>query len=128
MNALQTFHKSAGCLDRLSRYRAYVAEGDPDFNGNNITVNQACVDANINCLLKHAEQLFIPSGRTPDDIAVLRPNLVPPRYYTGFLSQEWVQRELGIPVNFTAASKAAQEPFLFGTERSQCCTSRSGHH
>ena len=115
VESLRGFAEPGGCLDRVSRCRALVAEGDPDFNGNNVTVNEACVDVNIYCLFSYAYPLFESSGRSFDDIAILRPNFVPPRYYTGFLSQQWVQRELGVPVNFTAASVAVQDAFFFGT-------------
>lgn len=41
--------KSGGCLDLTERCRQAGEVGDPDYTGNNATVNQICLDADLYC-------------------------------------------------------------------------------
>ncbi len=43
------------------------------------------------------------------------PEPYPRQYTAGFFSQEWVQKDLGVPVNFTASSSIVDLAFLTGT-------------
>lgn len=48
-SALHNFTKPGGCRDLIEQCRALGQEGDPDWNGNNATVNKVCVLATDYC-------------------------------------------------------------------------------
>ena len=75
--------------------------GDPDFIGNNITVNLACQDADSYCSNNVEGPYILESGRNYYDITAVDPDPFPDPYFLGFLSQHWVQGALGVPVNYT---------------------------
>ncbi|KAK5273981.1 hypothetical protein LTR99_000764 [Exophiala xenobiotica] len=80
--------------------RALAAEGDPENQGNNETVNDARAFAND--ALRYVEGLYsVYSGRNFYDIAAVDPDQFPPNYYIGYLNQPHVQAALGVPVNYT---------------------------
>lgn len=46
---LQAINQPGGCLDQIAKCRALGEEGDPDWIGNNNTVNEACLNSTIYC-------------------------------------------------------------------------------
>ncbi len=44
------------------------------------------------------------SQRSDFDMAHMKPDPFPPYYLAGYLNQDWVQKELGVPVNYTEDS------------------------
>jgi hypothetical protein len=48
--AAANFTKPAGCRDLLIRCRTLADQGDSGFRGDNLTINQACVEATSFCL------------------------------------------------------------------------------
>jgi hypothetical protein len=48
-SAMQNFTKPGGCRDLIQQCRALADIGDPDYVGNNNTVNEACELAQIDC-------------------------------------------------------------------------------
>ncbi|KAK5145329.1 hypothetical protein LTR32_002897 [Rachicladosporium monterosium] len=50
--------------------------------------------------------------RSDFDMAHMKPDPFPPYYLAGFLNQEWVQKELGVPVNYTEDSSLVANIFL----------------
>lgn len=49
--ALQNFTKPEGCRDLINLCRAAGEVGDPEYNGNNVTVNEICMEAFYFCEL-----------------------------------------------------------------------------
>lgn len=53
--------------------------------------------------------------RAPFDFTMFSPASFPDQYKLAFFNQPWVQRELGVPLNFTASSDEIVGAFLLGT-------------
>lgn len=53
--------------------------------------------------------------RSPFDIASSNLTLHPPAYHAAFYNQEWVQQDLGVPLNFTMSSGLVPMLFLQAT-------------
>lgn len=87
-------------LIRKIRCKSLAAEGDPTNQGNNASVNNACVAANVATNDVEGPYIFY-SGRNYYDIAAIDPDPFPPNYYVGYLNQPHVQQALGTPVNYT---------------------------
>jgi len=99
--SVDAFNKPGGCRDRIINCNDLAAVGDPNFIGNNVTVNVACQDADSYCSNNVEGPYITESGRNYYDIAAIDPDPFPPSYFLGFLSQHWVQAALGVPVNYT---------------------------
>jgi len=100
-----------GCRDKVLKCRALAAEGDPDFTGNNDTVNSACQAADTYCVQFIEDVYTQNSGRDVYDIAAIDPDPFPPQYYQGYLNSASVQAALGVPVNYTQSSNAVYTAF-----------------
>ena len=109
--AVDDFQKPGGCRDLILQCQSLAAEGDPDFIGNNDTVNEACSGADDFCR-GHVENPYIESsGRNYYDIAAVDPDPFPPNYFLGYLANAYVQAALGVPVNFTMSSLGVYSGF-----------------
>ncbi|KAJ9606535.1 hypothetical protein H2200_008543 [Cladophialophora chaetospira] len=98
--SMTSFTKAGGVRELIETCRALAAEGDPENQGNNATVNDACSAANE--ATGEVENPYIElSGRNYYDIAAIDPDPFPPNYYIGYLNQPHVQAALGVPVNYT---------------------------
>ena len=100
-----------GCRDQILECQDLAAQGDPDFIGNNDTVNAACRNAGDTCRGMVEGQYIDNSGRNYYDIAAIDPDPFPPNYYIGYLANAWVQAALGVPVNFTQSTTGVYEGF-----------------
>ncbi|KAH0845094.1 hypothetical protein AYO21_01646 [Fonsecaea monophora] len=93
--------KPEGCLDLIKRCRSLGLAGDPQFNGNNETVNEACLAASASCEgILGAFDAF--NNRSDFDVAIPTPDPCP--YYVSvseYLNRPDVQHSLGVPLNFT---------------------------
>jgi carboxypeptidase C (cathepsin A) len=91
---------NGGCLALATQCRELASVGDPQFNANNDTVNQACSLAGQACLpyTQLSEQL---AQRSSFDIAQHAQQTLPTYYQVSFFNQRWVQEALGVPVNYT---------------------------
>jgi carboxypeptidase D len=98
--AMTRFTEAGGVRDMIETCRALAAEGDPENQGNNATVNDACAAANDATWDIEGAYVEI-SGRNYYDIAAIDPDPFPPNYYIGYLNQPHVQAALGVPVNYT---------------------------
>jgi carboxypeptidase C (cathepsin A) len=98
--SLDAYTMPGGVRDLISTCRRLAAEGDPTNQGNNDTVNSACVAANDATKNVEGPYIFY-SGRNYYDIAAIDPDPFPPNYYVGYLNQPHVQQSLGVPVNYT---------------------------
>ena len=97
---MTSFTEPGGVREMIETCRALAAEGDPENQGNNATVNEACSAAND--ATGDVEGLYVElSGRNYYDISAIDPDPFPPNYYIGYLNQPHVQAALGTPVNYT---------------------------
>jgi hypothetical protein len=99
--AVHDWSRPGGCKDLILHCRALASQGDPNFYGNNDTVNEACMTADAFCS-NNVDGVYPEfSGRSYYDIAHLNPDPFPPEFFLGFLAQNWVQGALGVPINYT---------------------------
>ncbi|KAK5171199.1 uncharacterized protein LTR77_004343 [Saxophila tyrrhenica] len=98
-----------GCLDRMLACRAAAAKHDPREFAINHRVNAVCNKAQQACVPLLASQ---GSERNPFDFGHLLPDPTPPVTADGFFNREWVQKELGVPLNFTSASNVVSAAVL----------------
>lgn len=101
--AVNAYNKPNGCKDRIDHCRDLASEGDPKFYGNNKTVNDACSDAGDYCSNNVEGPYMLLSGRGYYDIAHPEKDPFPREWFVGYLNQNWVQKALGVPTNFTAS-------------------------
>lgn len=110
------FSKAGGCRDQILQCRELGDAYDPDVLGLNSTVNYACLIALYNCATDIIQDPFAnASNRSAFDIGHFNPDPFPPRHLIGFFNKEWVQKELGTPVNFTASADVVITNFNFVT-------------
>jgi len=109
--AVDSFNKPGGCKDLIIKCRDLAAVGDPNFIGNNDTVNAACMDADSYCSNNVEGPYVVDSGRNYYDVAAVNPDPFPFSYFLGFLSQHWVQAALGVPVNYTESVNSVYYAF-----------------
>lgn len=98
--ALAAFTAPGGVRELIETCRQLATESDPENQGNNATVNEACAAANDATWDVEGPYSEI-SGRNYYDIAAIDPDPFPPNYYIGWLNQPHVQQALGVPVNYT---------------------------
>ncbi|KAJ3535744.1 hypothetical protein NM208_g7015 [Fusarium decemcellulare] len=104
-----------GCYALIDNCRALVAEGDPERYGTNETVNKACLAAMQVCFLDIQGAYLALSDRSPFDVTHSNLTVYPWHYMDNFLNQAWVQRDLGVPLNFTYDWGAINKVFLYET-------------
>lgn len=95
------------CLERIQTCRDAAAESDSDDLGINATVNDLCEAAETFCRLNIVSPYTQYSGLDYYDITMQSPPPFPPLFYEGFLNREWVQTELGVPLDWTGNSAQA---------------------
>ncbi len=105
---------TGGCRDQMLECRHLSDLYDPEHLNTNETVTQVCVQATLFCFGYVLGAYDAVSNRSVFDMAHLKPDPYPPAYADGFFNQAWVQKELGVPVNFTASSLLANNVFLYG--------------
>ncbi|KAJ4300808.1 hypothetical protein N0V90_002896 [Kalmusia sp. IMI 367209] len=106
---------NGGCEDLVASCRAAGKQGDPLGRGKNNTVNKICQEATAACLpnlliLQEANNIssFDIAVKLVDNI----PGGDPCPYYLPvhtFLNQEWTQKALGVPLNFTYISNTVMD-------------------
>lgn len=103
-----------GCKESMTACRDAGDTLDSEYTGLDETVNELCYNASATCepLVSFLSEI---SGRSEYDIANAAANPWPTNYHIGFLNQKWVQRELGVPVNFTANSATVVSLFIGAT-------------
>ncbi|KAF2034063.1 alpha/beta-hydrolase [Setomelanomma holmii] len=109
--AYQNLTKEGGCYDLLDQCRTLTAY-DPDSIGNNDTINAACALATEYCYNYVQGAYTSASGRSAFDISLKTPSVFPHDYIIGFMNQYWVQKELGVPLNFSISSNAIVDEFF----------------
>lgn len=111
LNALNAWSEPDGCEQLTNACRAQQAALDPEDNGDNEVVNDACSAAQVFCQ-DNVLGPYTSSGLSLYDISqnVLDP--FPPSLYLDYLNQRDVQQALGTPVNYTQDSLAVAGAFL----------------
>ena len=103
----EQFFEADGCLAGLNACEAAAEAGDPENAGYNETVNEICAD--VQCAAGNG---FMDSGeRSIYDIAAQKTTSLARSYYIGFLNQHWVQKALGVPLNFTQSMTSVSMAF-----------------
>lgn len=110
--AKHNFTKAGGCRDQIIQCRELGALSDPEHLGLNETVNTVCLEATLYCAEYVIGAFDEFTDRDDFDVAHLKPDPFPYYYTAGYFNQHWVQKELGVPVNFTADSAAAQNALI----------------
>ncbi|KIW32326.1 uncharacterized protein PV07_03880 [Cladophialophora immunda] len=103
--AMDNITKPQGCMDLMKTCRSLGKIGDPAFNGNNQTVNEACMEASEACfgIMSAFDAL---NNRSDFDVAILNPDPCPyDLAVTNYLNLPAVQASLGVPLNFTYDSE-----------------------
>ncbi|KAL8790147.1 MAG: hypothetical protein Q9195_006527 [Heterodermia aff. obscurata] len=111
--ASYNLNKPGGCLDLIRTCRSLGQQSDSGWSAANDTVNGACTLATQYCFANVDSDLDTLSNRSNFDIATTIPDPCP--FYAPavtFLNQPWVQRALGVPLNFTIVSNVVAA--LFG--------------
>lgn len=109
--SLDAYYQPGGGLDLMLKCRTLAAEGDPNFYGNNATVNEACMEAD-EFINNYVEGTYLTYGdRGYYDITHNIDDPFPPEFFLGYLNQHWVQAALGTPVNYTESSNAVYYAF-----------------
>lgn len=115
-SAEANFTKEDGCRDLVLQCQVLAQEGDAEATGTNETVNEICQAANGICLTEVGFTI-LEAQRSPFDIAISTSDtggMDPCRYYLpvhSYLNQEWTQKALGVPLNFTYISEAVLRSF-----------------
>lgn len=99
------------CLERIEACRDSAELGDPENLGINATVNRLCEGAETFCRANIVSPYTAYSGRDYYDISTETPAPFPQGFHEGFLNREWVQAELGVPLNWTGSSPQASNAY-----------------
>jgi hypothetical protein len=79
-----------------------VAENDPEGEGDNERTNTICASAVDACSM--IESPYYNTDRSPYDLAGSYADPFPSMLFEEYLNQDWVQRAIGAPINFTMSS------------------------
>ncbi|KAM5346204.1 hypothetical protein ACJ41O_009209 [Fusarium nematophilum] len=101
-----------GCYTLIDQCRDAVAKDDPESEGTDPKVNQACVGASEHCFLSMLGPFEALSPYGVFDITYNRPASFPTEYETALFNQPWVQAELGVPLNYTRGNSNVEAAFL----------------
>ncbi|KAF2106173.1 Alpha/Beta hydrolase protein [Lophiotrema nucula] len=111
-NASLTNHtKPGGCNDLITQCRT-LALADSENTGTNTTINSACALASQYCFAFVQGAYTATSGRSAFDISRTALSVFPADYIIGYLNQDWVRAELGVPVNFTISADYIVDTFF----------------
>lgn len=113
--ALHNYHKPNGCKAKIDHCREVADQYDPEQLAANETVNKACMEATDYCAKQVIGVFELYTQVTPRsafDIAQNLPDPFPQPYLAGYFNQDWVQRDLGVPVNLTHLNSVSGNNFF----------------
>ncbi|CAK1357404.1 Carboxypeptidase S1 B [Cercospora beticola] len=111
--AKDAWNTEGGCRDQILACREAGNTFDSAMYGNNDAVNQICKAASYYCAVNIILGPFAAyTNRSAFDLSHFDPDPSPPYYSAGFFNQGWVQKDLGVPLNFTRRSFAVSSAFL----------------
>ncbi|KAM5346705.1 hypothetical protein ACJ41O_009710 [Fusarium nematophilum] len=96
---LDKYSAEGGCRDLLHQCGTEVLFNDPEGEGDEASVNNACAKAREDCL--EIQTAYFGSGRSVYDLAAPNADPFPPMTFQEYLNQASVQRAMGTPVNYT---------------------------
>lgn len=96
------YYAEGGCRDLLHQCGTIVNTSDPDGEGDQDDVNEACSKAQKSCL--DIEYAYFSSGRSAYDIAVPEADPFPAMTFQEYLNQASVQEAMGSPINYTLSN------------------------
>lgn len=99
------------CLEKIQNCRNIAAVSDPENLGVDAGVNRVCEDAETFCRANIVTPYTQYSGLDYYDITTRTPTPFPPPFHEGYLNREWVQNELGVPLNWTGSSPQASAAY-----------------
>ncbi|UPX19027.1 Carboxypeptidase D [Ascochyta rabiei] len=109
--ALTNLTKEGGCYDLIERCRS-LAIFELGQYGTNHTVNEACATATLYCFQYVQGAFTANSKRNPFDISRGSKSPLLIDYIIGYMNQDWVQKELGVPLNFSISSNVITQTYL----------------
>lgn len=109
--SLNAFMMQDGCRDKINNCRSIAAQQDPTNQGNSGQVDSVCSEAADYCSTEVEGAYIQYSNRNYYDIAAPTADPFPYSYYMGFLNTQWVQRALGVPVNYTESVASVYDAF-----------------
>lgn len=104
-------YRPDGVSDKIRHCQKLAKEADPNRQGDNDEVNKICQDAwDLSASISSSPYL---KSRKFGWYDITHPlaDPFPKQYITGFLNQGWVQKQLGVPLNFSASSNAVAKAF-----------------
>lgn len=110
-DAVKAYKKPGGCKDKIAHCRELASDGDPNLYGNNETVNAACRKADDYCSNNVEGPYMEFSGRGYYDVAHPDKDPFPREWFVGYLNQNWVQKAIGVPINFTTSVDSVYNAF-----------------
>ncbi|EMD68990.1 hypothetical protein COCSADRAFT_155224 [Bipolaris sorokiniana ND90Pr] len=99
------------CLKMIQNCRDAAAVSDPENLGIDAGVNRICEGAETFCRNNIVTPYNNFAGRDYYDISTPSPPPFPPPFHEGYLNREWVQAELGVPLNWTGSSPQASTAY-----------------
>ncbi|KAA8646929.1 uncharacterized protein ATNIH1004_005604 [Aspergillus tanneri] len=102
--ALVSWSQMDGCLDKILKCQHLADTLDPDMNGDNKEVNDACKVASDFCQNEVEGPYIFQNKWAFYDITHCYLDPFPPSYYVEYLASSTVQQALGVPVNYTDIS------------------------
>ena len=103
-------HRFNGTLDKIRACQTAARTLDPDAHGDIQRVIDVCHEAGIHST-RATMGAYMSSNHGVYDITHPRSDPFPGAYMNGYLNQHWVQKELGVPVNFSSISSAVSDAF-----------------
>ena len=107
----ESWSRPGGCKDQNLHCRDLAAKSDPNGYGEDEKVNKACVEATQTTENATTRPYLTIANKGWFDITHPQMDPFPPPYFQGYLNQHWVQRSLGVPLNYTEASVAVADAF-----------------
>ncbi|KAF2827958.1 alpha/beta-hydrolase [Ophiobolus disseminans] len=112
LDARNNLTKEGGCFGLIEQCRNLATLHDPDNIGTNDVVNNACATATLYCFQFVQGAYTAESGRNAFDISRSTHAIFPPDYIIGLMNQAWVQRDLGVPLNFSIGANHIVDTFF----------------
>ncbi|KAH6658956.1 Alpha/Beta hydrolase protein [Truncatella angustata] len=98
------------CEALINECQAVASQRDPDSTGADSEANAACAGAYAYCF-EAMWSPYLATRRNKFDITGSALSSFPPKYAAGYLNTAEVQRELGVPLNFTGYADAVDAAF-----------------
>ncbi|KAH7122618.1 Alpha/Beta hydrolase protein [Dendryphion nanum] len=109
-SVINNLNRKGGCLDQIEQCRNLSIVYDPTNQGFNTSVNRVCEAAETFCSTNIRDPYF-DNDLNYYDVSAPSAASFPPPWYAGWLNQPHVQRDLGVPLNWTQSNSAVAQAF-----------------